>query len=635
MNECVVTFLPGNTSVTAARGKTILEVAASTSMPINNICGGDGVCGKCRIIVKSGTVNAEPNMFLTRKEIQQGIALACQTYIEGDCTIEIPPESRIKGIPNLEGQDALRFGPIAKWEDKYPVEPLVHKIYLELDPPSENNTISDQEKLYSKIRLNRTIPVMQAGLTILQQLPSLLRENNWKITVTSALRGGTEEIVRIDPGDTSEKNYGVAIDLGTTTIVAHLINLNTAETIGSQAKYNSQIKYGEDVISRIMYANTEEKLNELNALAVNDINDLIAGLILESKVRLKDINYIMFAGNTTMTHLLYGIDVSNIRKEPYIPVVLNMPVIRAAEIGIKINARGLLSAVPSVASYVGGDILAGILFCGMHESNDLSLLIDMGTNGEMVLGNNEWLMCCSASAGPSFEGGEITCGMRATKGAIERLVMSDNGDIKECSIIEGDKPIGICGSGLIDTISEMARVGCIDRAGNFVVDKCGHKLQGDKGNPEFIIFPSSETALGKAIYITKEDIKNFIRSKGAIYSATDALLHNCGMQFEDLKHIYVAGGFGNYLDVPKAIRIGLLPDLPVERFTFIGNGSLQGAKISLLSRKALHIIKNKIAKNMTNIELSLDPYFMNEFSGSLFLPHANIEKFKSIMGSLN
>lgn len=634
MKECIVTFLPEKTSVAAAKGKTILEVAASTNMPINSICGGDGVCGKCRIIVKSGKVNAEPNMFLTRKEIQQGIALACQTYIEGDCTIEIPLESRVKGVPYLEGQDALRFGPISKWEDKYPVEPQVHKIFLELDPPSEDNTISDQEKLYSKIRLNRTIPVMQAGLTILRQLPSILRDNNWKITITSALRGGTEEIVQIEPGNTSQKNYGVAIDLGTTTIVAHLVNLNTAETIGSQAKYNSQIKYGEDVISRIMYANTEEKLNELNTLAVNDINDLIAGLIMESKIRLKDINYVMFAGNTTMTHLLFGIDVSNIRKDPYIPVVLNMPVIRAAELGIKINTRGLLSAIPSVASYVGGDILSDILVCGMHESSDLSLLIDMGTNGEMVLGNNEWLMCCSASAGPSFEGGEITCGMRATKGAIERLVMSENGDIKECSIIEGDKPIGICGSGLIDTISEMARVGCIDRAGNFVPEKCGNRLQGDKGNPEFIIFPSSETSLGNDIYITKEDIKNFIRSKGSIYSATDALLHNCGMQFEDLEHIYVAGGFGNYLDVPKAIRIGLLPDLPVERFIFIGNGSLQGAKISLLSRKALYIIKNKIAKNMTNIELSLDPYFMNEFSGSLFLPHANIEKFKSVMGSL-
>jgi uncharacterized 2Fe-2S/4Fe-4S cluster protein (DUF4445 family) len=411
---------------------------------------------------------------------------------------------------------------------------------------------------------------------------------------------------------------------------AHLVDLASSQTLGAQAKYNSQISYGEDIISRIMYANTDEKLHTLRECVVNDINDLIAALTLETKTRLQDITYVVCAGNTTMTHLLLGLEAANIRREPYVPSASFAPVIRAAEVGIKINARGLLGVIPCIASYVGGDLVADVLVSGVNDSDDISMLVDMGTNGEIVIGNREWLACCSASAGPAFEGGGITCGMRATHGAIEHIALERGCQIAGCGVIGGEKPLGLCGSGLIDLVAELLRAGCIDRTGRFVPEACGPHLRRDGGQAELVIVPGSATALGRDLVITEADIASFIRAKGAIYTAAEALLRHTGLDFTDIRHVFVAGGFGSYLDVRKAVRIGLLPDLPIDQFQFIGNGSLQGAKMGLLSRQALDVMEKRIAPNMTHFELSTDPQFMNEYTGSLFLPHTNIEKFPSV-----
>jgi uncharacterized 2Fe-2S/4Fe-4S cluster protein (DUF4445 family) len=610
-----------------------MEAAIAAGVPINSICGGDGVCGKCRVIVKSGKVTAEPNEFLTRREIQRGVALACQTYPDGDVVVEVPMESRVGAVPRLAAEDALRFAPISHWVGEgapYAYEPLSRKDYLELPPPALGDSVSDQERIYRELRRRRDIPIMQTGLAILRQMPGLLRASNWRTTVTVGQRGGTAEVMQIEPGDTSAHNFGVAVDVGTTTVDAHLVDLVSSETVGAQAKYNSQISYGEDVISRIMYANTDEKVQILRECVVNDINDLIAALTMETKTRLHDISYVVFAGNTTMTHLLLGMDVSNIRREPYIPSATMAPVIRAAEVGIKVNARGLLGSIPCIASYVGGDLVADVLVSGMSDSDDVSLLIDMGTNGEIVIGNREWLACCSASAGPAFEGGGIACGMRATHGAIEHIVFGEGGKIAECGVIGDNKPLGLCGSGLLDVVAELLRIGCIDRTGRFVPEVCKSRLRKDGEQAEFVVLPGGDTALGRDIVITEADIASFIRAKGAIYTAAEALLRHTGLEFSDIRHVYVAGAFGNYLDARKAIRIGLLPDLPIERFQFIGNGSLQGAKMALLSRQAYEAMEKRIAPNMTHFELSVDPQFMNEYTGSLFLPHTNIEKFPSV-----
>ena len=468
MKTYSVTFLPDEKTVQAAAGKSVLEAAIVAGIPLNSVCAGEGVCGKCRVIVKSGKVEAEPNGFLTRREIQRGMALACRTFIQGNVVVEIPPESRISGIPQLASEDAIRFGRISERVGEgaaFPRNPLSGKEYLELPEPSLTDNIADQERIYRELQGRRNLPTMQMGLSILQKLPELLRESRWKVTALLGYRGGTTEVIEIEPGDTTARHLGIALDVGTTTVVAHLVDLQSSETLATKAKYNSQISLGDDVISRIMYSRTNERLKQLRDLVVNDINDLITGLVMDTKVRFHDVAYIVCAGNTTMVHLLLGLNPANIRREPYVPCAVMPPVIRAAEIGIKINPRGLLLALPCVSSYVGGDVVAAVLVAGMTDSTDLSLLIDLGTNGELVIGNSDWLVCCSASAGPSFEGGGITCGMRATDGAIEHISLLPGGETAECSVVGGGIPLGICGSGLIDSLAFILLKGWNDKGG--------------------------------------------------------------------------------------------------------------------------------------------------------------------------
>jgi len=630
MAKFAVKFMPDEKEVRVEEGATILEAASMASVYINSICGGEGICGKCKVIILSGQVAAKPTSFLTREEIQQSYVLACATTVKGDIEVEVPLESRLEGKPILTDEDAIRFGSISRLVGKkarFNYAPISRKIFLKLPPPNLQDSISDHERLYRELRRNEEIPVMQTGLSQMKHLSRMLRENDWHITVTLGRRGGTTEVVQIEPGDTSAANYGVAVDIGTTTVVAHLVDLNTTETVGSQATYNSQIKFGEDVITRMMYASQPDRLEVLQNTIATDINNLISGLVDQTKIPLHDITCINCAGNTAMTHILYGLDTSNIRREPYTPLAAFVPVVRAAEVGIKINPRGLLSCLPMVSSYVGGDITAGTIFSGIAHSEKLSILIDVGTNGEIVFGNRDWLVCCSASAGPAFEGGGISSGMRASKGAIERVRIRN--DHVDCQVIGGGKPTGLCGSGLIDISAELLKTGYINKAGRFTDDHPTARIrQGEEGN-EFVIVFGSESELGRDITVTEADLATFIRSKGAIYTAAELLVKKMGFTFDDVQNIYISGGFGNYLDIKNAIMTGLLPDLPRSVFKFIGNASVQGAKMTMLSHEAMDETE-RIASKMTSFELSVEPEFMNEFSGSLFLPHTNIEKFPSV-----
>jgi len=634
MKTHTVQFLPDDKCVSAEKGKSLMEAAVTAGIFINNVCGSEGVCGKCRVIVKSGKVTAAPNIFLTRQEIQRGVALACQTFVDGDVVVEIPPESRVSDIPQLASEDAVRFGrgtSLIGEGTEFPHSPLASKMFLAMAPPGGEDNISDQDRLYHELRKTRELPILQTGLSVLRTMPELLRESGWQVTALLAQRGDTIELVELDPGDTSDTILGVAVDVGTTTVVAHLVDLNTSRTLGTQAKYNSQIRFGDDVIARMMYANTPAKHKQLCDLIIADINDLIAALVVETGVRLNDVHFVICAGNTTMTHFLFSLPTDHIRRDPYVPAFTMPPTIRAYEVGIKISPRGLLTGVPSVASYVGGDVVADVLVTGMTASEDVSLLIDLGTNGELVLGNSEWLVCCSASAGPAFEGGGITCGMRATTGAIEGMTLGSGGEILDCAVVGKGKPLGICGSGLIDIVGELLRTGCIDRCGRFVAAVCGkHLRQGDADVPEFLVYPGESTALGRDITLSESDINNLIHTKGSIYMAAECLLDYMGLTFTDVEHIYVAGGFGNYMKIPEAINIGLLPDVDHSRFQIVGNGSIQGSKMVLLSGKALGYVQDQIAGTMTYLELSTSHKYMNEYSSCLFLPHTNIEKFPSV-----
>lgn len=632
MSDFSITFLPDDRTIRVGDHNTILEAAERAGVYISRTCGGDGLCGRCKVIVRSGDIWNEPTIHLSREEIQKGYVLACKCYLRSDAVIEVPPESRPEGKPQLADEDVTRFGstgaPVGEGL-RYSHDPLSQKRLLTLPKPGLNDNLGDLERIYRDLKCGDDTAIMQMGLAQLKQLTGILRDSDWEVAANLGFRGGVTEIMQVEKGSAAAHNYGIAVDIGTTTVVAYLVDLNTARTIGKQATYNCQIQYGADIISRIMFAGTREKLARLSTCVADDINKLIGGLVDSTDVSLNDITYVVCAGNTTMVHLLLGLDPSAIRLEPYIPVAAAPPVIRAIEAGIKINPRGLLYCVPAVACYVGGDVVAGTLASGMAHSPETTMLIDVGTNAEIVVGNQDWMVCCSASAGPTFEGGGISCGMRATNGAIERLEMRAGGQIVTYSVIGGGDPIGICGSGLIDTISGMLMNDCLERSGK-IIDKCGsgRLREGDDG-PEFVLVDRAHSANDRDIVITQADVENFIRSKGAIYHACDCLLDIAGLQFTDLQRIYISGGFGNYLDPGKAITVGLLPDVPLETFQYMGNGSAQGARMTLLSKQA-RAEGEEIACGMTYIELSTSIKFMNEYTSSLFLPHTDIERFPSV-----
>ncbi|MBW1797610.1 MAG: DUF4445 domain-containing protein, partial [Deltaproteobacteria bacterium] len=599
--------------------------------------GGKGVCGKCRVQIADGKVRADKNSisFLSKDEIKEGYVLACQAKVNIDMEVIVPPESR------LEAEQILMEQPVVDYSQPEKVavakipsdpmtlfEPLVQKVYMELQEPSQEDNISDIERIIRELRKRTDYQTFETSLHCLQGLASNLRDNDWKITATIAKHGDPWRILQIEPGDTTEQNYGLAIDVGTTTVVAQLVHLKSGSVIGITGSHNLQAHYGEDVISRMVYACGRGKgLNPLHESVIKNINNLIKTLTDEKEVNVEDITAIVAAGNTTMSHLLLSLIPCSIRLDPYVPTANIFPQIRAGDLNIDINPVGILETIADVASYVGGDIVAGILACGIADRPETRVLIDVGTNGEIAIGNNEWMVCCSASAGPAFEGGGIKNGMRATRGAIERIKIM-NGDITYETIGKA-KPRGICGSGLIDCIYEFARTRIIDRDGKFNLSTNNERIIEKDGGAQFIVAYSQETENGEDLTISESDIDNLIRSKGAVFAAIKSLMDYVGLKFEDIETFFVAGGFGSYLDIPKAIGIGLLPDIDLKRIQFIGNSSLMGARLALLSGHAFERTTH-IANSMTNIEMSTYQPFMDEYVAAMFLPHTDRKLFPSV-----
>ena len=499
---------------------------------------------------------------------------------------------------------------------------------MELPPPTLEDKVSDLERLYRQICQIQDIPIMQTGLSNIRRLGELLRSSNWKITVTLGKRNGTTEIVLIEPNDTSHKNFGVCFDIGTTTISGQLVDLNTKKVLGTKATYNKQASFGSDIITRIIYAQEQDGLEKLHHAVIDGMNQMLQELIQEHHIDLNDANCVLCAGNTTMVHLLLRVDPTYIRREPYVPTANFVPTIRAAEAGIKINPRGLLSCVPGISSYVGGDVTAGILSCGLDEEKDLSLLIDIGTNGEIVLGNKEFLISASASAGPAFEGSGVTCGMRASRGAIQKVKINPTDSLVTYETIANAKPRGICGSGYIDTIAQMLNSGLLDKNGKIKAIK-NERIRENEFGKEFVLAFKEKADSTSDIVITEADIENIKRAKAAIYSAASVLVRHMNLDFRKIKKIFIAGGFGTYIDINNAITIGLLPDLEKTRFIFVGNSSLAGARQILLSYEAMKKA-NEIAHKITYFELSVEAKYMDEYVAALFFPHTDLSKFPNV-----
>jgi uncharacterized 2Fe-2S/4Fe-4S cluster protein (DUF4445 family) len=437
------------------------------------------------------------------------------------------------------------------------------------------------------------------------------------------------EVLDIFPGNATKTRYGAAVDIGTTTVVVYLVDMKNGHIIGTASTFNSQVKCGDDVITRIVYATEKNGLKELQQLVVGNINTLIEELAGNNLLAPGMIDYIVVAGNTTMMHLFYGIDPQHIREEPYIPTATFFPPIRAKSVGLHLTPQAVIYSMPNVASYVGGDISSGVLVSQMHKQDTVSLFIDIGTNGEIVLGNKEWLVTAACSAGPAFEGSGIKFGMRAMEGAIEEVEIDPKTYEVNYQVIGDVKPIGICGSGMIDILAEMYLNGVVDQKGKIREEIRSKRIRRGDNGLEYVIAWRVENAINKEIVITEVDLDNLIRAKAAIYAGFATLLSHMDMTFAQVDKIFIAGGFGRYIDVERAITIGMLPDLPMDKFLFLGNTSIMGAYFGLLCDRMLHEAE-EIARRMTYIELSVSRSFMDEYMSALFLPHTNLDAFPTV-----
>ena len=631
-----VTFQPDNKTVEVEAATTLLQAAEKANVYINSLCGGDGLCGECRLQVVKGKAQADKQAiaFFTPEELKHGYVLACQTKVNDNLEVLVPARSRLEMEHIItEGTQVSYSEPMKEavtqpLEEKFDAtQPLVNKVYLELPEPTLSDNISDVDRLTRELKKKLPYEHFEIGVDCLRQIAEKFRSNGWKVTATVARHNGFGKVLLIEAGDTSNKSYGIALDVGTTTVVEQLIDLKTGKILGVEGNHNLQAHYGEDVISRMIFACNHGSLDLLHKAVVTNIHSLTKELVREAGITKADISCIVAAGNTTMSHFLLGLMPCAIRLEPYVPTASVYPQIPAKDIGVDINPQGVVEVLPSVSSYVGGDIVAGVLACGLADRPEVTCLIDVGTNGEIVVGNNEWMVCCSASAGPAFEGGGMKYGMRATKGAIEELVIADRE--VTCKTIADGKPRGICGSGLIDTIYELRKNKIIGPDGKFDQSRKDKRLLLDREEPQYMLALPEETENGQAVTITESDIANLIKSKGSVFAAIKSLMDYIGMKFSNLQMIYLSGGFGSSLNIEKAIAIGLLPDIDRKRVQYIGNSSLTGARMALLSRdnydKAI-----SVSKRMTNIELSAYPPFMNEFIAALFIPHTDKKLFPSV-----
>lgn len=629
---CNVIFSSNKIKVEIPYGTTILDAARKAGVFIDSLCGGDGVCGKCRVIVREGMVKEQDTDLLTRKEIQEGYFLACKTRIEGDLIVDIPPETQLRG-KITEISKAPPFLKEITLRERQPatINPLVKKYLLKLPPPTLENNQADLERLQTVLRIMDKSNEYQMGLKVIRTLPETIRQSNGEVTVTTAYRGSLTEITEVVAGDTSQHSLALAIDAGTTTIMVHLVDLYTGQALGTAAKYNSQSVYGADVIHRLVWCSeNSDGLSQLHNIIIQDINLLIQELQNKFHLSKNDINLVVAAGNTIMIHLLLGINSEWIRREPYVGATYQPPAFRAVEVGLTINPRGVLYCLPCVSAFVGADITGGVLAVSMHKKEEIRMLIDIGTNGEIVIGNKDWMVCASASAGPAFEGAGTRDGMRAMRGAIDHIKGWNYYSNFSYSVIEDAAPAGLCGTAYVDLLAELMRMGMMDKAGRLDNNHLSKRFRiGSDGIPEIVVVQKREMGAKRDIVITQYDIANLLRAKGAIYAATKVLLNSLGLNFSDIKEVLIAGAFGNYLDLENAVFIGLLPDLPPEKLCFVGNTSVKGATLVALNRDFFSQTY-QIANNMTYFELSTNTKFMDEFIAACFFPHTNIEEFPSV-----
>jgi len=625
-----VTFAPDNQSVEVPIGSTLLDAAREADVYINASCNGKGACGKCKLIVHSGAVEKTETSLLSDTEKEKGYVLACQTRVRGEVAVAVPEETIARKLKVAGMGEAVteKFQGLVT-----DIRPMLEKIPMELSPPTLDDSISDLDRLRRGLAQQGVdTSRLSLGLDVMRELAATMRNQDWRVTVSVMHKACSSEVVCVEPGDTSASSLGLAIDIGTTTIVVYLVDMVDGRILAATSGHNRQAACGDDVINRIVCAE-KNGVKKLSALALSTINTLIKEAVDGAGVDAREIENIVVSGNTTMTHLLLKIEPRYIRREPYVPSISAFPVLKGGSIGLKANPNAAVFVMPGPASYVGGDIVSGVLYSKIHQEEPLTLFIDVGTNGEIVLGNRDWMICASCSAGPAFEGGGIRWGMRAEEGAIESVAIDRQSFDAEIRTIGGEAPRGICGSGMIELIPEMMLSGIIDQRGKLQLPADHPRMGEVAGEPVYILAHAEETAMGEDLVFAESDIDNLLRSKAAVYAGFTVLLNQVGLSFDMVERVIITGGFGQYLDIEKSIALGLLPDIEREKFQYHGNSSIGGAYMALLS-DAHRQSANVICNAMTYLDFSTNTSFMDEFTSAQFLPHTQMESFPTVMAQL-
>lgn len=640
MSEHLVTFDVGSGPVKVPTGTLLSEAARLAGVEITQPCGGQGRCGRCTVQIIDGTVRRRSTLRLSQADVENGFALACQTVVEGDVSVVVPPQEKIERRLTTDRT-------VAEITVPFGYNPLrsqtVQRVHLSMLPPSLDDQMDDLSRLRLALRQQAGFTNVNLSLVMLRQIGQVLRESNWEVTavldVQEVLGGGglQEYLIALLPGHIHPATpmWGIAVDIGTTTATVWLVDLISGEVKAQVSDYNAQVSRGEDVISRIVYTGKDHGLEELRRLILDTLTQLIEQAckrVVGYRVTPTDIVKATVAANSTMMHLLLGIPPASIRLSPFVTAVNRLPLVSARQVGLKINPEGVVDCLPGVASYVGADITAGVYSSGMDQTDQLTLFMDVGTNGEIVLGSREWLVTCACSAGPAFEGAGVVHGMRATRGAIEEVWINGQTYEPTYRVIGAGKPRGICGSGLISLLAELFMTGVVDKAGNLNMHLSTPRIRDGEHGLEYVLAWGQEAENGRDIVITHVDIDNLLRAKGAIYAGYSILADSVGVPMDWIEQMLIGGSFGKYINVEKAVQIGLLPDMPWERFQFLGNTSVRGAYFALLDRDARLRIDD-IAARMTYVELSADNSFYEAFMSALFLPHTDLAKFPTVVAA--
>ena len=615
-------------------GDNLLELARRSNVAIDAPCSGNGSCGKCRVKMVSGEVETIPSRHITADEFEAGWRLSCNCKVLSDCVVFVPDiasayQSRMKTADLSSPKEVAIFEAAQEDLRARGIELTngYRSVVVSMDEPSLDDTMPDNERLTWALTAELGVEKVEIPFCVMVRLASTLRANNFTVCVKGELKGDTFTCMEItSPEDT--KIVGCAIDIGTTTVTMVLTDLENGKILAKGSSGNGQIRYGADVINRIIQQGREGGKKKLqDAIVKETLNPIIAKLCQAAGIKATAILRLCVAANTTMNHLLVGVDAEPVRMEPYIPSFFGWEGLKAGDLRLPANPLAPVIIAPNIGSYVGGDITAGTLATGLWDKDEMGLFIDLGTNGEIVFGNRDFMMSCACSAGPAFEGGDISCGMRATDGAIEACVIDKESMEPTLTIVgeSGQKPVGICGSGIIDIISELFRCGIINAKGLFVRE--GARVGRDAhGMGRYILATAENSETGREISINEVDIDNFIRAKGAIFSAIDTMLNAVDMTVEMIDKVYVAGGIGSGINMKNSVNIGMLPDVELTKYEYIGNSSLTGAYTMVLSDQAVAKC-TELGANMTYLELSTHPGYMDSFVAACFLPHTDARLF--------